>query len=63
MVAPAGVLLLLLRLAAFIFGPRLFVRSFVCLGFFSGVIGASTPASSLKMTHVQNKGEKVDKNL
>lgn len=27
-------------------------RSFVCLGIFSGVIGASTPASSLKMTHV-----------
>lgn len=37
--------------------------SFVCLVFFSRVIGASTPASSLKMTRVRNKGEDADKNL
>lgn len=53
MVTPAGVLL-----ADFIFSPRLF-RLFVCF-FFSRVIGASTPASSLKMPLVRNKGENVD---
>lgn len=50
MVAPAGDLLLLLRLAAFIFS----LVFFLC---FSLVIGSSTPASSLKMTHIRNKGE------
>lgn len=38
-----------------------FVCLFVC--FFSRVIGASTPASSLKMTRVRNKGEDADENL
>lgn len=54
MVAPAGVLVLLLRLAAFIFGPRLLSCLFVCL-FVARVDWHAawrlTPASSLKMTH------------
>lgn len=38
--------------------------SFVCLFvFFPGVIGASTPASPLKMTRIRNKAENVDKNM
>lgn len=57
MVTPAGVLLLLLQLAAFILVSLLFIGLFV----FSRVTGASTPASSLKTTCVQNKRENTDK--